>query len=158
MESLEGLIAEHPFFKGFDPRHIKLLTGCASNEKFNAGDFLFRQSESADKFYIVRTGKVSIEVFVPQRGAVTIQTAGEGEILGWSWLVAPYQWHFDARAMDLTLVIAFDGKCLRGKCEEDHSLGYELLKRFTKIMAERLEATRVQLLDVYGTFNEKTKK
>jgi CRP/FNR family transcriptional regulator, cyclic AMP receptor protein len=158
MESLENLIAEHPFFKGFEVQHIKLLTGCASNEKYNAGDFLFRQGEPANKFYIVRSGKVSVEVFIPQKGAVTIQTADEGEILGWSWLVKPYQWHFDARAMDLTRLIALDGECLRKKCGDDHNLGYELLKRFTDIMARRLEATRVQLMDIYGTYNEKTKK
>jgi CRP-like cAMP-binding protein len=158
MESLEGLIAGHPFFKGFDARHVKLLTGCAYNEKYNAGEFLFRQGEPANKFYIMRTGKVSVEIFVPQRGAVTIQTTDEGEILGWSWLVKPYQWHFDARAMDLTRVIALDGECLRKKCEEDHDLGYELHKRFADIMADRLEATRVQLMDIYGVYSEKTKK
>lgn len=158
MESLENLITEHPFFKGFEPKHIKLLTGCASNEKYNAGEFLFHQGEQANKFYIVRSGKVSVEIFIPQRGAVTIQTADEGEILGWSWLVKPYQWHFDVRAMDLTRLIALDGECLRKKCENDHDLGYELLKRFADIMARRLEATRVQLMDIYGIYNEKTKK
>jgi hypothetical protein len=75
---------------------------------------------------------------------------GEGEILGWSWLIPPYNWHFDARAVELTRAIALDGKCLRNKCEQDHDLGYELLKRFAHIMEQRLQATRLQLLDVYG--------
>jgi CRP-like cAMP-binding protein len=73
-----------------------------------------------------------------------------GEVLGWSWLIPPYHWKFDARAIEQTRALALDGKCLRTKCEEDHDLGYELLKRFAQIMEERLQATRLQLLDVYG--------
>ena len=72
------------------------------------------------------------------------------DVLGWSWLIPPYRWRFDARAIDLTRAIALDGKCLRGKCDQDPRLGYELLKRVAAIMAERLHATRLQMLDVYG--------
>jgi CRP/FNR family cyclic AMP-dependent transcriptional regulator len=158
METIEPLLAEHPFFKGIESRHLQLLVGCASNVRFNAGEFLFREGEEANQFYVVRFGKVSVEVYNPQKGGITIQTLGEGDILGWSWLIAPYQWHFDARATELTRAIALDGKCLRGKCEEDRDFGYELLKRFAGIMASRLEATRVQLLDVYGANDGKTKK
>ncbi len=94
---------------------------------------------------------MAIETYVPQRGSVMIDTYGEGDVLGWSWLVPPYNWHFDARALELTRVIALDGKCLRKKCEEDRYFGYELLKRFTKIIEQRLESIRIQLIDVYGT-------
>ena len=79
-----------------------------------------------------------------------IRSREAGEILGWSWLVPPYRWHFDARAVELTRAIALDGKCLREKCEEDHDLGYEVMRRFVVIIAQRLEETRLQLLDVYG--------
>jgi len=158
METLEPLLAEHPFFKGLEPHHIRLLVGCASNVRFNPGEFLFREGEEANKFFVIRYGKVSVEVYQPQKGPLTIQTLGDGDVLGWSWLVSPYQWRFDARAMELTRAIALDGKCLRGKCEDDHGLGYELLKRFAGMIADRLEATRVQLLDIYGTHGGKTKK
>jgi CRP/FNR family cyclic AMP-dependent transcriptional regulator len=87
---------------------------------------------------------------IPQRGFATLQTVSEGEVLGWSWLLAPYRWRFGARTLQPTRALAFDGKCLRGKCEDDHDLGYELLKRFTNVVTERLEATRLQLLDLYG--------
>ncbi len=150
METLERILAEHPFFAGLDARHIQLIVGCATNVRFDAGQFIFREGEEANEFYVIRHGKVALEIFVPGRGPVTIQTLGEGEILGWSWLIPPYHWHFNARAIELTRAIALDGKCLRAKCEDDHDLGYELLKRFAHIVEQRLQATRLQLLDVYG--------
>ena len=150
METLEPLLAGHPFLKGLEPAHLKLIVGCASNVVFNAGQFLFREGEEANNFYIIRQGKVIIETFVPTHGAIAINTRTDGEILGWSWLVPPYRWHFDARALELTRAISLDGKCLRQKCEDDHDLGFEIMKRFNLIIASRLEATRLQLLDVYG--------
>ena len=150
MQTLEPILAEHPFFKNLDRRYLELIVGCASNVRFNAGEFIFREGEEADRFYIIRHGKIALEVFAPDRGPLTIQTIGEGDVLGWSWLFPPYRWHFDARALELTRAIALDGKCLREKCEEDHDLGYELVKRFAQIIMERLQATRLQLLDVYG--------
>ena len=107
------------------------------------------------QFFIIRRGKVMIETFVPEKGPIAIQSRGEGEVTGWSWLVPPYKWHFDARAFELTRAIALDGKCLRTKCEEDHDFGYELMKRFTVIISQRLDATRFQLMDIYGVHNEK---
>jgi len=150
METLESILAEHPFFKGLDPRYLQLAVGCASNVRFNAGEFVFHESEEANHFYLIREGKVALEVFAPSRGSLTIQTLEDGEILGWSWLIPPYYWRFDARAIEMTRAIALDGKCLRAKCEEDHDLGYELLKRFASILGQRLDATRFQLLDIYG--------
>lgn len=150
MENLERILEEHPFFRGLNSKYIQLIVGCASNVRFDVGEFLFREGEEANQFYIVRPGKVALEIFVPERGPITIETVGEGQILGWSWLIPPHYWHFNARAVELTRAIALDGKCLRNKCEEDHDLGYELLKRFAHIVEMRLQATRFQLLDVYG--------
>jgi len=149
MENLERLLAEHPFLAGLPKDHLELLVGCAANVKFNAKQYLFREGEEAEQFFIIRSGKVALELYVPGEGAITIQTLGEGEIIGWSWLFPPYRWRFDAQAMEQTLVIALDGKCLRNKCEGDHHLGYQLLKRFTDILEQRLQAMRMQLLDVY---------
>jgi CRP/FNR family cyclic AMP-dependent transcriptional regulator len=150
METLENTLAEHPFFHGLEPRYLQLAVGCASNVRFDAGEFILREGEEANHFFLIRHGKVALEVFAPNRGSLAIQTLEEGDILGWSWLIPPYQWRFDARAVELTRAIALDGKCLRAKCEEDHDLGYELLKRFTAILGQRLDATRFQLLDLYG--------
>ena len=150
MESLEPILRTHPFLEGLDSRFMELITGCASNVRFNAGEFLLHEDEEANQFYIIRQGRVAVESHAAGMDPIIIHTVEAGDILGWSWLVPPYYWHFDARAVELTRAIALDGKCLRQKCEKDHELGYELLKRFTNIITQRLEATRMQLLDFYG--------
>ena len=149
MKTLEGILAKHPFFEGLEPRYMELLTGCASNMRFKAGDIIFREGEAAQQFFVVREGLVRLEVYAPGQGEMPIQTIGAGDVLGWSWLFPPYRWHFTGRATTPLRVIALDGECLRGKCEQDHSLGYEFLKRFSYIMMDRLQATRLQLLDLY---------
>jgi CRP/FNR family cyclic AMP-dependent transcriptional regulator len=151
MRTLEGVLAKHPFFGGLHPRYLETALGCASNVRFNAGDFIFQQGDEANHFYLIREGKVSLEVFAPGRGSLTVQTLTGGDILGWSWLVAPYKSMFDARAAEMTRAIVLDGKCLRDKCEADHELGYELLKRVTPILGQGLDATRVRLVDIYSS-------
>ncbi len=150
IHTLEPILREHPFFHGMEDRHIQLIAGCSMNVRFEAGQVLFHEGDPADHFYLVREGLVSVQVMIPHDGLTTVQTVGAGEVLGWSWLFPPYRWHFDARAQPPTHALAFDGKCLRAKCEEDHDLGYEIYKRFMQIVTGRLEATRLQLLDMYG--------
>ena len=147
---LESLLAEVPLFEGLGDDVLALLAGCAGNVHFNDGAYLFREGDAADVFYVVRHGSVAIEAFVPARGAALIETIDEGEVLGWSWLFPPYRWHFDARALGTVRATAFDGACLRGKCEDDSRLGYELMRRFAQIAIDRLQSTRFRLLDVYG--------
>lgn len=150
METLETILAGHPFFEGLEKRHLELMVGCASNVRFDAGAFIAREGQEAKNFYLIRHGKVALQIFAPDRGAITFETLNEGEMLGWSWLVPPHVWRFDARAVELTRAIALDGECLRRKCQDDHDLGYELLLRFSQVIAMRLEAARLQLLDVYA--------
>jgi CRP-like cAMP-binding protein len=150
MEDLRKILAEHPFFKELKEEYLALIVGCASNVRTDAGKIVFREGEEANQFYLIRSGRVVIQLMTPNKGPVVIETLDEGDILGWSWLVPPYIRHFDAKAVELTRMIALDGKCLRNKCENDHHLGYELLKRFSEIMIKRLESTRFQLLDIYG--------
>jgi len=149
-KTLEPILVEHEFFKGLAKKHLDIIVGCAKNVRFEAGQFVFREGEDANEFFIVRSGKISLETFAPGRGAIIIQTINADDVLGWSWLFPPYKRHFDARALLQTRAISLDGACLRGKCEKDHDLGYELMKRFADIMVNRLQATRMQLLDVYG--------
>lgn len=151
METLERIVAEHPFFEGLEPNYTELLTGCASNVRFSAGKYIFKEGEQANQFYLIRGGKVALQIFAPQGDPLTVETLQEGDVLGWSWLVPPYVWNFHARAMQATRAIALDGKCLRAKCEQNHDLGYEVLKRFSQLMVRRLHATRFQLLDVYAS-------
>jgi CRP-like cAMP-binding protein len=150
VETLERILAEHPFFQDLDCSQLGIVVGCATNLRFDTGAFLIRAGEEANQFFLVREGKVALEVAAPGRPPLVLQTVGAGDILGWSWLIPPYHWMFDAVALEPTRTIALDGRCLRGKCEADRVLGYELLKRFAHIMEERLQATRLQLLDLYG--------
>lgn len=150
MRRFDAILAEQAFFKDMDPRLLEIIAGCASNVRFAADEWIFQEGEDAARFYLLRHGNVALKAFVPGRGEVTIQTIEAGEMLGWSWLFPPYQWHFGARALELTRAIAFDGACLRTKAEADHDLGYELYKRFSQKIIERLQATRLQILDVYG--------
>jgi CRP-like cAMP-binding protein len=151
MEGLERIVKEHPFFAGLEEGFCKLVCGCAKNVRFNADQYLFREGEPADQLYLIRHGRVALEMTMPGRGAVTFQTVGEGELVGVSWLIPPYRWTYDAKALELIRAISIDATCIRGKCEEDHHLGYELMKRFVPILVERLHGTQMQILDVYGS-------
>ena len=150
MRSIAELTGASPAFAGLEPRHLELIAGCGENARFPSGAALFRAGEHADRFFLVRHGAVALELTVPQREPVTIETLHDGELVGWSWLFEPHRWMFDAHAVEDTAVVVFDGACLRGKCEADHELGYQLMQRFAAVLVNRLQATRLQLLDVYG--------
>src|SRR5690242_10963572 len=100
METLERILSAHPFFEQLDRRYHPLLTGCASNVRFHAGDYIFHEGEDADKFYLIREGKVALEVDAPRRQPIAVHTLSEGEVLGWSWLIPPYKWHFNAHVVE----------------------------------------------------------
>lgn len=150
MQNLEQILSNHSFFQHLSDEHLNLIVGCASNVRFDEDEQIFTEGKEAKEFYLIREGAVALEIQGSSNRNIMIDTLGDGDILGWSWLVSPYYWRFNARAMQQTRAIALDGKCLRDKCEEDHDLGYELLKRFSSIIEQRLQATRLQLMDVYG--------
>jgi CRP/FNR family transcriptional regulator, cyclic AMP receptor protein len=149
-ETMEELLGSHPFFAGLSADAIRLVAGCASNVHFAQGEYIFSQGEAASRFYVLRHGRVALEIHSPERGPLVIDTMDEGEVLGWSWLVPPYQYFGDARAVTPVSATVLDGACLRGKCEADAELGYQLLKRVTTVMYKRLQSTRVRVLDLYG--------
>jgi CRP/FNR family cyclic AMP-dependent transcriptional regulator len=151
MRRLEDQMAATEVFAALDDRLLQLVAGCGVNEHVAAGAYLFREGEPAERFFLIRNGTVALEVVTPGRGAVVIETLHPGDVVGWSWLFAPYRWQFDGRAVAPTRTIAFDGLCLRTKCDADHELGYELMRRFAAVAVERLQATRLQLLDVYAS-------
>ena len=148
--SIENLLAEAPFFEGMGLEALGVLAGCAGNVHFPAGTQIFREGDPADVFYVIRQGSVAIETFVPTRGPVTIETIDAGEAIGWSWLFPPHRWHFDAHARSTVRATAFNATCLRAKCELDPALGYAFMGRFAQMLIERLQWTRLRLLDVYG--------
>jgi CRP/FNR family cyclic AMP-dependent transcriptional regulator len=151
MRGLDAIVLDAPVFAGLPPDQAAELAGCAQTDGWDEGEMLFREGDPADTFYVVRRGRVALELFVPSRGALTIETIEAGEVVGWSWLFPPYRWHFDGRAVGAVRAVAVDGACLRGKCDEDPALGYDLMRRFSQVMLERLQATRLRLADVYGS-------
>jgi CRP/FNR family cyclic AMP-dependent transcriptional regulator len=150
METIERVLHAVPLFAGLSDDALDLIGGCGKNVHFDGGELLFRQGDPADAFYVLRHGAVALETFVPARGPLVIETIEAGDVVGWSWLFAPYRWNFDARAIDPVRATAFDGVCLRGKCDADPKLGYNLMSRFAQVMIERLQSTRLRLLDIYG--------
>ena len=150
MRTIPDLIADVPALAALAPDHRETIAGCAHNRAFKEGELILREGEPADVFHIVRSGAVALEIYVPRRGAVIVETLHDGDLLGWSWLVPPYRVAFDARAVSTTHTIEFDGACLRGKCESDPALGYDLHKLVAGVIVERLQETRMRLLDVYG--------
>jgi CRP/FNR family transcriptional regulator, cyclic AMP receptor protein len=150
VDTLEPLLRGHEFFQGLNPGYIPLLVGCASNVRFREGSFLFREGEPAERFFLIREGRVALEIAAPGRGPLVVQTVAGGGVVGFSWLFEPHTWEFDARAVGTVRAVALNGVCLRGKCETDTRLGYDLMQRFARVATRRLQATRLQLLDVYG--------
>jgi len=151
VHTLDEILTESPVFAGLEPAWLALIAGCAQNTGFAAGERLFREGEPADTFYLVRRGRIALTLHAPARGELTVETVEPGDIVGWSWLFEPYRWHFDAVAVDDVRAIAFDGACLRGKCGDDQALGYELMRRFAGVLIDRLQHTRIRLIDVYGS-------
>ena len=150
IEGLDRVLREHPFFEGMNDAYRELVAGCAANEVFHAGDYVYREGDAADKFYLIRHGRVALEVHVPGKTPIIVETLKSDDLMGWSWLVPPYRASFDARAQELTRLVSLDAACLRGKMEKDAALGYELHKRFAPVVAARLAAARRQLIDLYG--------
>ncbi len=149
-KTMGALLAEHPIFQGFDPEATEFLGGCASNHHFAFDEFLFRADQPAERFYLIRTGDVALELDMTGRKRLVIHTIHPGQIVGASWLLPPYRWRFDARALGDVRAFGIDATCLRNKCDANPDFGYAVFKRFLPLVAERLLATRMQLLDLYA--------
>ncbi|HEU4402520.1 MAG TPA: cyclic nucleotide-binding domain-containing protein [Candidatus Polarisedimenticolia bacterium] len=145
---LDTVLRTHPFLHDLDPAHLRILVPCAEDRIFASGDFLCRVGEPAEQFFLLREGRVALEVHVPKREGVRFQTLHEGEVLGWSWLFPPYRWHLDARALKPVRAVALDARRVRRECERDHKFGYQILKRFAQVMGHRLKGTRLQIVEL----------
>ncbi|MDB6109394.1 MAG: cyclic nucleotide-binding protein [Pedosphaera sp.] len=148
-QPIQALASEHPFLAGMSAHQLRILSDCAMQSHFEPNELIFRAGDPADRFYLINRGKVALETQT-DRGRTLIQTIGAGDVLGWSWLFPPYFWHFDVRALEPTDAIFIYGSMLREECEADHDLGYELTRRMAKVMLQRLQATRRQLLELPG--------
>ncbi|MDD9943833.1 MAG: cyclic nucleotide-binding domain-containing protein [Myxococcales bacterium] len=147
--TLQPALAEHPFLRGMTPEALALLTGCAKNHRFAAGEYLATHGTQADRCFLIRKGRVALYAASAAK-SVIVNTAGPGELVGWSWIITPYRYRFDARATEDTLAFDLDGACLRQKCDDNPALGYEFLKRVSIELGRRLDDVQLRLLDVYG--------
>jgi CRP/FNR family transcriptional regulator, cyclic AMP receptor protein len=142
-----ALIAQQPFFKGLSEPHLRLLAESAMITEFRAGQWIYRQGDPANRFYLILDGKVLIESEVKERGMIPIRTLGPGDDLGWGWLFPPYYMHFNAKAVYPTRAIFFYGTRLREQCEVNHELGYHLIKCIAEVVVHNLNATQQRLLE-----------
>lgn len=150
MKHIADLVAEHPFFGELSAENRELISGCGKHGVFKPGEYLMREGTEADRFYLIQSGLVSIEIHKPAGGAAVIQTATDGDVVGVAWLFDPPRWNFDVRATEITRVLQFDTQCLKKKCDDDPRFGYLIMEKFSQLLMERLHSTRVRLLDLYG--------
>ena len=142
-------VALHPFLAGMNRGQLSLLTDCAMAVSFEKGQLIFRENECANRFYLIESGKVVLESGGSPSSPVIVDAIGAGDLLGWSWMMPPYKWHFTARAVEPTEAIYFAGTILRDYCERDHSLGFELHKRLSAVMMKRLQGARRKMLEMH---------
>ena len=133
------------FTNGLDPQYLELLAKYGHEVNFEPGTYILKEGEPADQFYLIQQGRVALGTFISGRGFTTIQTIGDDDVLGWSWLIPPHRWRFSALVILPTQVICFDGQRLREACEADHSFGYAIHQRVALVLGKRLEETRKRL-------------
>ena len=143
-------VADLPLLSGMSPEHLAMVEAAAKEVSFVAGERVFAEGQPANGCWLVLRGCVALDATIPGRGQVVVQTLGAGEVLGWSWLIPPYRWHFGARAIEATSAILLDTGQLRTLAEQDPSFGYALAVRLLVMVLDRLQATRARLLDLYG--------
>lgn len=151
MDTAYDLLAAQPFLADLTRPQLNKLSCWTKKSYFHAGARLFEEGGRADRFWILREGHVNLDTHVPGGPGAVVETLGPGAVLGWSWLFRPYRWHFGASAVETTLALELDGPGVRSLCKQDPVLGYELVSRFMGVVVERLRATRLRVLDLYGT-------
>ena len=150
-QELRKLLQENPWYKSLEPKHLNKLIEIAVIVEWDEGDEVFSEGDRVDNFYYLLEGRVAIEIYIPDRGRRTILTVGPNDVFGWSSVTPILRTRMaDARASMPSMAVAFDNKALVRACEEDHELGYHVYRRLTNIIAGRLSATRLQLLDMYS--------
>lgn len=155
MITMAALLGEQPFFDGMRPMHLERLSYYAKRRAFRPGSHIFHEGGHADRFWVVREGRVQLDTHLPGRPDAVVETLGPGAVLGWSWLFPPHTWHFGATALDTIHTVELEGTGVFRLCREDPEIGYELTRRFMRVVVDRLQATRVRLIDVYSTDAER---
>jgi len=149
-DEITNYLRLHTTFSNLDPAHLEVLVQHAQEKSFVVGDMLFRQMDLAENFYILLEGSIKVQVPAIMGPALVVQTLEASDILGWSWLIPPYKWIFEAMAELDSRVLVFDGKALLQHCETDKVFGYTLMKIFAGLMSERLHAARIKMMDSWS--------
>ena len=149
-QSITEYLSAHEFFSEFSDDSLKFLCECSSTREIKKGQILFLQGEHADKFYVVRSGRISIQMPAIMGPTLEIQTVDEDQVLGWSWLISPYRWNFQTKAEEDSELLQFDGTAILARCEQEPKFGYELLKKFAGLMSVRLNAARLKMMDEWN--------
>jgi len=145
--SVANLLSDQELFRGMGRDPIERLAAHAAPRSLERNEVLFRHGEPAEHFFLVRSGGVVLEVPAISGPTLEVQRLAAGEVLGWSWLIPPYRWNFDARAVEASELLAFDGVAIREACEHDPAFGYAVLKRFSALMSQRLEVARQRMME-----------
>ena len=149
-QSITEYLSAHEFFSEFSDDVLKFLCECPSTREIKKGQILFLQGEHADKFYVVRSGRISLQMPAIMCPTLVIQTVDEDQVLGWSWLISPYQWNFQTKAEDDSELLQFDGAVILAQCEQDPKLGFELVKKFAALMSVGLNAARQKMMNEWN--------
>ncbi len=149
-QSVMDLLAQHPFTFELSAEQRRALAGLARVEMYLPDTLLVREGQAATAFLLIMDGRVAVELFLPEGGVRRLQTVEKGSAVGWSWMLPPYRWEFDVRALSHTTAIVLDGQRLRDLFARDCCLGLHLVTRLLSVVSERLKATRLQLLDIYA--------
>jgi CRP-like cAMP-binding protein len=149
MKTINELLTDQPLFADMSPDMVQFIAGCGRNEHYDTGAYLGKEGDPADHFYLIRKGRVAVELSHHIKGSIVIKTLEASDVAGFGWAFPPYRLNFDLRAIESTSVISFDAKCVLKKCEDDYKLGYHMIKKFAEIMKARLQDTRMQLINVY---------
>ena len=149
-QSITEYLSAHEFFSEFSDDVLKFLCECSSTREIKKGQILFLQGEHADKFYVVRSGRISLQMPAIMGPTLEIQTVDEDQVLGWSWLISPYQWNFQTKAEEDSELLQFDGAAILARCEQDPKLGFELVKKFAALMSVGLNTARLKMMDEWN--------
>lgn len=143
-------IGAQPFLRGLPDRQLAGLAGLGRHVVVPAGQQLFEEGSTADRFWLIDAGQVALDALVPGLGPVVIERLGRGDVVGLSWMLPPYQWRFGAVTTQPMQAFEFDARAVRAACDADPVLGFELSQRFSAVLLRRLQATRARLLTACG--------
>ena len=151
MPEPQEMLAAHPFSEGMTPEELAAVAECiVGAAEFKPDEIIFRAGTVSERCYLIIRGDVALEAHAPGSGAHVIQTINGGEVLGWSWMFAPYRWLYDAVALTPTQAVILDGAALRRHANESTPLGHRVVSRMARMVYDALQATRLQLLDMYA--------